>query len=155
MLTFRQSGWLSCLAFILHVLEEWPRFTHWAKVHVSSRFTRHDYNTIHIAGIAVSVVSALIVWLFPNRTIVFLFFAFVFAPAVFFNAMFHAGASPLTRTYCPSAITTLAIYLPLFALITDRAWVEGLLGPGKITVALVLAGLFHALEVGHNVFKAW
>jgi hypothetical protein len=48
-LTFRQAVWLFCPAFMLHVLEEWPRFTGWARLHASPRFTQRDYNVIHSA----------------------------------------------------------------------------------------------------------
>jgi uncharacterized protein with HXXEE motif len=154
-LTFAQAVWLFCPAFVLHVLEEWPRFTGWARLHASARFTQRDYNVIHAAGVAMSLLAALIVSRFPNRPVVFIFFAFVFTPAALFNTLFHLGASVLTRSYCPGAITAVAIYLPLFAVITTLAYREGLLGMGALIATLVLAGGFHAWEVGHNVFKAW
>ena len=154
-LSLGQAVWLFCPAFALHVLEEWPRFTEWARRHTSSRYTQRDYNVIHAAGVAASLLAALIVWSFPNRPVIFMFFAFVFAPGVLFNAVFHVGASVLTRSYCPGMITAVVIYLPLFALITDLAYKEGLLGFGSLLVTLVIAGIFHTWEVGHNVFKAW
>ena len=110
---------------------------------------------IHTAGIAASLLAALIVWHFPNRTVIFIFFAFVFAPSVLFNTAFHLIASVLTRSYCPGMITAVVIYLPLFALITDLAYKEGLLGMESLLATLVIAGVFHTWEVGHNVFKAW
>jgi hypothetical protein len=154
-LSFAQAVWLFCPAFTLHVLEEWPRFPGWAKRHVSPRFTQRDYNVIHTAGIAASLLAALIVWHFPNRAVIFIFFAFVFAPSVLFNTIFHVGASVLTRSYCPGMISSVVIYLPLFAFITDLAYKEGLLGIGSLLVTLVIAGTFHSWEVGHNVFKEW
>jgi hypothetical protein len=154
-IAFRHAVWLFCPAFALHVTEEWPRFTGWAKEHASRQFTQRDYNAVHIAGILISALSAAIVSLFPHSAVVFLFFAFVFAPSVFFNTLFHAGASLLTRTYCPGVITALLIYVPLFVLLTERAYRESLLTPGAIAATLLLAGVFHTWEVGHNVFKAW
>jgi len=148
-LTFVQAVWLFCSAFVLHILEEWPRLTGWARLHACERFTQRDYNVIHATGVAVSLLGALIVSRFQNRFVVFIFFAFVFTPAVLFNTLFHVGASVLARSYCPAAITAVAIYLPLFAVITTLAYREGLLA------TLVLAGVFHAWEVGHNVFKVW
>jgi len=60
-LTFTNAVWLFCPAFVLHVLEEWPRVTGWARLHASVRFTQRDYNLIHAAGIAASLLAALIV----------------------------------------------------------------------------------------------
>src|SRR5215467_5133397 len=65
-LTFAQAVWLFCPAFVLHLLEEWPRFTGWARLHASARFTQRDYNVIHAAGVAMSLLAALIVSRFPN-----------------------------------------------------------------------------------------
>jgi len=154
-LTFRQAVWLFCPAFMLHVIEEWPRLTGWAKRHASNQFTQRDYNSIHVAGIIGSILAALIVFWFPNRTVSFLFFAFVFTPSVFFNTLFHVGASILTRTYCPGVITAVTIYLPLFALVSELAYKEGLLSVGSVIATLLVGGVFHTWEVGHNVFKAW
>ncbi|MEO8130392.1 MAG: hypothetical protein ABI822_25050 [Bryobacteraceae bacterium] len=56
-----------------------------------------------------------------NPVIVFLILAFAFAPAIFFNTVFHAGASLLTTTYCRGVLTVVLIYLPLFALISTHA----------------------------------
>ena len=153
--SLRQAVWLVPLAFLRHVVEEWPRFTRWAQTHASKQFTRRDYNTTHIAGVCGSLLSAALVSRFPSQWMVFAFFAFMFAPGVFFNALFHAGASILTRTYCPGAITAVLIYLPLSILLTELAYAEGLLGPFTLAAVLSIAGLFHTWEVGHNVFKAW
>jgi uncharacterized protein with HXXEE motif len=153
--SFRDSVWLFPLAFMLHIGEEWPRFTIWARKYASNLYSRHDYTTIHLAGIISAFVFAAIVWRFPNRTIVFLFFAVVFAPGLFFNSVFHAGATVLARAYCPGVITALTIYLPLFVFISRLAWRERLLDPATLTLAMVIAGIFHTWEVGHNVFKAW
>ena len=153
--TFRQAVWLFCPAFVLHVCEEYPGFTRWAKQHASARFTQREYNAIHVAGIAGSALSAALVWAFPNPVVVFLFFAFVFAPAALFNTLFHAGGSLVTKTYCPGAVTSVGIYLPLFVLITARIHKEAVLSTAGLCIAAAIAGIFHAWEVGHNVFKRW
>ena len=85
----------------------------------------------------------------------FVFFAFVFAPGLFFNTLFHAGATVVTREYCPGVITALTLYLPVFFFVSSLAWRENLLDLGTLTAGLVIAGAFHTWEVGHNVFKAW
>lgn len=154
-LTFHQAIWFFPPAFLLHVVEEWPRFTRWAQAHASEQFTRRDYNTIHIAGISASLLSAALVWRFPNPWTVFVIFAFIFAPSVFFNTLFHAGASLLTRTHCPGVVTAILVYLPLSILLTERVYSERLLTPFALAASLLVAGLFHTWEVGHNVFKAW
>ena len=112
--TFREAVWLFPPSFILHVLEEWPRFTSWAQRYASALYSQRDYDAIHIAGIVSSVIFATIVSLFPISAVVFVFFAFVLAPGLFFNTLFHAGGTVVTRQYCPGVITALTLYLPVF-----------------------------------------
>ena len=154
-LTFRDAIWLFPPVFILHVLEEWPRFTDWAQRHASPLFTQHDYNTIHIAGIIAAFLFTLIVWGFPNRVVVFVFFAFVFGPSALFNTLFHAGATIIGHEYCPGVITALTLYLPTFSFVSRLAWRENRLDLKSLIAVLMIAGSFHFWEVGHNVFKAW
>lgn len=66
--TFQDAIWLFPPAFALHVLEEWPRFTSWARRNASPLFTQRDYNTIHVAGIIASILFTVIVSGFPNRS---------------------------------------------------------------------------------------
>ena len=154
-LTFGEAVWLFPAAFTLHVLEEWPRFTAWANRYASQGYTRHEYVMIHLAGILASVVSAALMWRFPYRALVFVFFALVFTPSVFWNAIFHAGATVVFRVYCPGVMTAVGVYPVLFYVVSRGAYREGLLSSGGWVAALVIAGVFHAWEVGHNVFKVW
>ena len=154
-LTFRDAVWLFPAAFALHVFEERPRFTNWARRNASDLFTQQDYDTIHLAGVIAAIVFAALMWRFPHRVLVFAFFAFVFAPGLFFNTFFHAGATVITREYCPGVITALTLYLPVFFFLSRLAWRENLMSAGALTAALIIGGAFHTWEVGHNVFKAW
>jgi hypothetical protein len=154
-MTFREAVWLFPLAFTLHVLEELPRFTMWAQRYASSDFTFGDYLKIHIAGIITAFIAAAVLYSYPNKILVFLFFAFMFTPAIFFNVFFHAGATVYFRAYCPGLATSLILYLPLFFIVSQRALSEDLISGKLAIVSFVIAGFFHAAEVGHNVFKAW
>ena len=154
-LSFHEAVWFFPLAFVLHVCEEWPSFTAWARRYASERFTRRDYVMIHVAGMILALLSAGVLWLLPSRLAVFVFFAFVFAPAVLFNSIFHAGATAVSSVYCPGLLTAIVSYLPLFYFLSRLAFREGLLTAGTGILALVIAGVFHVMEVGHNVYKAW
>src|ERR1051326_4953032 len=153
--TFRDAIWLFPPAFTLHVLEEWPRFTSWTKRYASPLFTQRDYITIHVAGIIASLLFTIIVSRFPNPALVFVFFAFILAPSLFFNTLFHAGAPAVTHEYCPGVITSLSLSLPIFFFVSSVAWRENLLDLRRFIVVLIVAGSFHIWEVGHNVFKRW
>ncbi len=154
-LTFRQAIWLFPFAFSLHVLEEWRQFTPWAMRYEPDHFTRHDYITIHVAGVITAFLSALLIQVLPYRSLMWAFFAFVFTPSVLFNALSHAGATAIYGVYGPGLLTALTIYLPLYYLLSRLPYHEGLLRGRAGLWALVVAGVFHVAEVSHNVFKAW
>ena|SRR5262252_252435 len=109
-LTFREAVWLFPFAFTLHVLEEVRQFTKWANRHASPHFTFQEYLKIHLAGIVAAFIATAAIWFFPNKVVVFIFFTFIFTPAVFFNILFHAGATAAFGAYCPGLLTALTVY---------------------------------------------
>lgn len=145
--------WLCPVAFTLHVLEELSGFTPWARRHINPNFTQHQYLRVHLAGIAAVTVTALILWLFPNRTLVYVFFTLLLTPSFFCNVFFHAGASVAYRFYSPGLITALLIYIPLYALLCRLAFASDVLSVDGWIVSTTIASLFHAIEVRHNVFR--
>src|SRR5262245_11203724 len=114
-----------------------------------------DYLTVHISGVLVAVAAPLLIRYFPNRVAIFLFFTFVFTPAVFFNVIFHAGATVVFSAYSPGLITAMTIYPVTFFVVSRQALREHLLSSRAAPISFLLAGLFHAADVSHNVFKAW
>ena len=107
-LNFRQAVWLFPIAYTLHVLEELPLFTSWARRYASPAFTMRDYLVIHMTGIVVAFVAPLVINRFPHRAVIFGFFAFIFTPAVCFNILFHAGATVAFGAYSPGLLTAVA-----------------------------------------------
>jgi len=152
---FRHAVWLFRSAFVLHVLEEWPEFVDWANRFASPSFTRGDYLFIHMSGVAGAFLAAAWLSLQRSRPLVFLFFALLFLPALFWNTFFHVGATAALGTYCPGAWTAAILYPPTVYLVSRSALREGPLSVASWSLALFLAGGFHFLEVGHNVFRAW
>jgi uncharacterized protein with HXXEE motif len=154
-LGFRRLVWLFPIAYVLHVLEELPRFTAWAIRYANPGFTMRDYLTVHVAGVVVAVAAPLVISYFPNRFVVFVFFTFVFTPAAFFNILFHAGATVLFGVYCPGLITALTVYPAVWFLLSRIALREALLSMPLTVVSFGVAGFFHVADVSHNVFKVW
>lgn len=154
-LSFREAVWLFPFAFLVHVMEELPRFTSWANRYASPRYTFREYLTIHAAGIIGAFIAAVLIQFFQNKVLIFVFFALMFAPGMFFNIFFHAGATIAFRAYCPGLLSALIVYPPTVWLVTERALAEGFLSSKALLASFILAGLFHAAEVSRNVFKAW
>ena len=154
-MSFGQAVVLFPLAVSLHVLEEWPGFPRWARRFASEKYSDREYIVTHILAIVLAVGSVVLIRAFPNNWMLFGFWAFMFGPGIVCNALFHAGATALTRTYCPGVITSLLVYVPLSALLVFLALREGLFTGTLLMAALAVAGILHAIEVGHNVFKRW
>jgi uncharacterized protein with HXXEE motif len=134
------------------VLEELPRFTPWVQRHINPDFTQKHYLKVHLPGIVGFIGATFILWLFPNRPLVLIFFTFMFTPSFFCNFFFHAGASIAYRSYSPGLITGIVIYLPLYALTCKLIFSSGLITERWWVFSTIIAACFHALEVRHNVF---
>lgn len=154
-ISFHKAIWLFPIAFTLHVAEEICCFTAWAQKYASPGFTFDSYLKIHITGIVVSFLTAFILSKYPKKVLAFPLFAFVIIPAIFWNMFFHVGATVYFGSYCPGVVTAVLIYIPLFLLVTKSALKDGLLKRNSAFLAIIIAGVFHFFEVGHNVFKAW
>ena len=150
-ISFREAVWLFPAATTLHFLEEAPRFAKWAQAHASPLYTRSRWRKIHVIGMAyvIAFTSALV--LFPNRHATFLFFALCFAQ-IFFNTLFHLGATLFFRSYCPGLVTALLLYPVLFWYLSSLAHRRGLLSLGAGVVACITAAVIHACDVATSVF---
>jgi hypothetical protein len=154
-LTFRHALALYPLCTLLHVLEEWPRFPRWARRHASPTYSDRRYLVTHAATIGLAASGAALVGLWPVPAVAFGFFALLFGPAVLWNACFHLGASVRSRSYCPGAVTSGLLYLPLATCLVRLAVRDGVLSTPVLGAALVVAVLVHVLEVGRSVFARW
>ena len=154
-LRFSRIVWLFPVAYALHVLEELPHFTNWARQYANASFTMRNYLTVHITGVIVAVAAPLLIRYFPNRAVILVFFTFVFTPALFFNIIFHASATAVFRAYSPGLLTAITIYPVTFFLVARQALREDLMSGRVAIISFLLAGLFHTADVSHNVFKTW
>ena len=108
-LSFHQAVWLFLPAFALHVLEEVPQFTAWAKRHTSPRFTRADFLRNNGLGMALSALLCAAVAVFPHPAVVFVFFALGVWQAGF-NTVFHVATTAAYGVYSPGLLTSLTLY---------------------------------------------
>ena len=152
---FREAVLLFPIAQALHVLEEWPGFPRWARRFASRDYTDREYVTTHVLALAVALVASMFVRAVPTPSVVFVFFAFVFGPGILCNAFFHAAGTIASRTYCPGLLTGVFLYVPLSALLVVITVHTQVLSVRMVLLALLIAAMFHTIEVGHNVFKRW
>lgn len=150
-LTFSQASWLFPVVFALHVLEEAPLFTAWARRYTSPRFTQADFVRNNAMGMVMGVSFCLAVWLFPNRIAIFLFFVLGLNQS-FLNTLFHIGTTAAYGVYSPGLITSLTLYPLLFYYLSHLAYQQGLMSTQGGIVALVIAAVVHAVVVAQQVY---
>ncbi len=155
MLTFGDAALCYPLITAAHVLEEWHRFPAWAQRFASPRYSRREYERTHVATLVVATSGALLVRIIPGSWSTLVFFGLLFGPAVACNALFHIGASVVTRTFCPGVVTSAVLYVPATVVLIAAVLRDALLGPVALGATLAVAAVLHVLEVGHNVFKRW
>src|SRR6266849_1277685 len=148
---FRQAVWLFPLATALHFLEEAPHFADWASKHALPSYTHQRWRRIHGLGMVFSIAFCALASIFPNRYVVFLFFALCLSESVL-NSLFHLGATAFSGVYCPGLITALVLYPPLFWYLSQIAYREGLLTNTLGLAAFLIAVLVHTVDVATSVF---
>jgi hypothetical protein len=154
-MSFSHAIWLFPVAYALHVAEEYPRFVRWAQQHASPAYTLREYRRVHAFGGLSSLAIATFLFFFPESVFVILAFEFAIAPGLLCNALFHSGASIVTRSYCPGVVSALVVYIPVFVTISVAAIRRGLITTDGLAGTALIALAFHVWEVGHNVFKRW
>jgi hypothetical protein len=150
-LPFRLAVWLFPFATALHFLEEAPHFANWASKYALPSYTRQRWRRIHGLGMLFAIAFCELASIFPNRYVVFLFFALCLSESVL-NTLFHVGATAFSGVYCPGLITALVLYPPLFWYLSEIAHREGLLTNTLGLVAFLIAGAIHAIDVATTVF---
>ena len=150
-LPFRQAVWLFPFATALHFLEEAPQFANWATKYALPSYTRQRWRRIHGLGMVFAIAFCALASIFPNRYVVFLFFALCLSESVL-NGLFHVGATAFSGVYCPGLITSLVLYPPLFWYLSQIAYREGLLTNTLGLVAFLIAVVIHTVDVATSGF---
>ena len=154
-LSFREFALLLPFATALHIYEEWPEFPRWARRFASTSYSDREYVIAHVAALFGSLTFAAALWAWPSTWLVKVFLLVWLGPGVFWNAVFHASATVIARSYCPGSLTGILVYLPLSIALGWLALCESIVESPTLVALFLGAGLLHTLEVGHNVFKRW
>ena len=140
-------------AFALHVLEEAPGFTAWARRHASERYTQRDFLRNNALGLGITGAATYVLARSSRRRGVFLvYYSTIFTQQALFNTVFHTGTTIAWREYSPGIITSLTLFLPLWWRLTRQALDDGLLTRRGAVLASAVGGTIHAGAVAQQVF---
>ena len=139
-------------ALALHVLEEAPRFTAWARRQASKRYTQLDFVRNNALGLAITGAATYVLARSSRRRVFCVYYSTILTQQARFNTVFHVGTAVAWREYSPGLITSLTLFLPLWWRLTRLALDDGLITRGGAVLASAVGGTIHAGAVAQQVF---
>ena len=138
----------------LHVMEEAPGFSQWARRHASPAYTQADFLRINTVGLVSTAALTRAVAGRRSRLAFVAWWSLVLTQQALFNPVFHVGTTVAWRERSPGVVTSVLLFLPLWAAITARALRDGLLTRRTAFAGAAAGGALHAAAVRQQVFRA-
>jgi hypothetical protein len=137
--------WIPCVVFVVHVLEEVPRFPAWATKHFAP-MSRAWFVYSHVPLLAgIIYVCAQAQAAAPGSG--WVLFAFALQWALGINVLFHVGTTIWFREYSPGLVTALLVVLPATIYLHNRVVAEGLLTDAQIRIAIAVGAVVSVAAV--------
>jgi hypothetical protein len=150
-MSFRRLAWAFPAAYAVHVAEEAPGFTEWARRNASKRYTERDFLLNNALGFVSTTAATVAVTRAQRRTLDLAYYTLVVTQQAAFNAVFHAVSTVAFREYSPGLVTSV-LHLPLWRRLTRAAVAERRLTKRDVVVCTFFAGILHAGVVARQVF---
>jgi hypothetical protein len=148
----RRLAWLLPAAYAVHVAEEAPGFTRWARAHASERYSQRDFVVNNTLGFVGTVAATGLLSRWAPRPLVLAYYMAIVTQQALFNPVWHAGEAVARRAYHPGVVTSLVLFLPLWWALTRAALREHLLSRRDAALCVAVAGALHALVVAEQVY---
>jgi hypothetical protein len=149
-MSFRKLAWAFPAAYAVHVAEEAPGFTAWARRNASPRYTNRDFVRINGLGFVGTVGATFAVTRARSRTLDLAYYSLV-ATQQAVNAVFHSATTVAFREYSPGLITSV-LTVSLWRRLTGAALTEKLLTKHDVVACTLMAPIVHAGVVARQVF---
>lgn len=114
--TIRYLALLAPIVFVLHVLEEGPKFVPWFNRLVEPDITEAAFLRVNGTAFVITVVLAAVLFATREPAVAVLDLAWV-GFLMLANALLHVAATVVHRTYSPGVVTAVLLYLPYFAVL--------------------------------------
>jgi len=150
-MTFRGLAWAFPVAYLVHVAEEAPGFTEWARRNASARYTQRDFITNNTVGFLTTLAATAAVTRTPLRALNLAYYSLVVTQQAAFNAVFHVASTVAYREYSPG-LGTSVLNVSLWRALTRSAIAELRLTKREAATCTLVAGIVHAVVVARQVF---
>jgi hypothetical protein len=135
----------------VHVAEEAPGFTAWARRNASARYTQRDFVHNNLLGLASTIAVTTLVTRGRSRALDLAYYTLVVTQQAVFNAVFHATATVTFGEYSPGLVTSI-LNVSLWLRLTRAAISERRLTTRDVVACTAVAGVVHAGVVARQVF---
>jgi hypothetical protein len=128
--------WLVPVAYLIHILEESPRFVPWATKYLGAPETFGQFIVGNVIFMAYVVIATSLAIFYTNEGTLIL--GLSAAAWIFSNFLIHAYYTLRTGIYSPGVVTAGAIYVPVSVYIYSNFWVSGLLNNLDIVLSMLI-----------------
>ena len=149
--SFRRTAWTFPAAYVVHVAEEAPGFTAWARRNASERYTQTDFVRNNALGFVSTIAATAAITRSERRALALAYYTLVVTQQAVFNALFHVGTTIAYREYSPGVVTSV-LTVPLWRRLTRAALAEHRLSRRELNACVLLAGIVHAAVVARQVY---
>ncbi len=128
--------WLVPVAYLVHILEESPRFVPWAQKYLGAPETFGQFVIGNIIFMAYVIIATSLAIFYPSELT--LVIGLSTAAWIFSNFLIHAYYTLRTGEYSPGVVTASAIYVPVSLYIYYNFLGSGLLNSLDIILSIII-----------------
>ncbi|HPH35499.1 MAG TPA: HXXEE domain-containing protein [Methanoregulaceae archaeon] len=128
--------WLVPLAYVIHIIEETPRFVPWAKRYFSAPSTFAQFVLGNIIFMGYVLTAVFLATFYPCEWTLVL--GLSTAAWIFSNFLIHASLTLYTGEYSPGVVTASALYAPVSVYIYATFLGSGIPSNAGIIVSIII-----------------
>src|SRR5207248_1609123 len=117
--SFRRMACTFPAACVVHVAEEAPGFTSWARRNAPERYTQTDFLRNNALGFVSTIAATVAITRSRRRALALTYYTLVVTQQAIFNALFHVGTTLAYREYSPCVVTSV-LTVPLWGVPDPR-----------------------------------
>jgi hypothetical protein len=128
--------WFVPIAYIIHIIEETPRFVPWAKRYLSAPSTFGQFVIGNVIFMVYVLISVFLATFYPREWTLVL--GLSTAAWIFSNFLLHAFLTLYTGEYSPGVVTASALYAPLTVYIYANFLGSGIVSTADIVGSIII-----------------
>jgi hypothetical protein len=128
--------WLVPLAYVIHIIEETPRFVPWAKRYFSAPSTFAQFVLGNVIFMGYVLIAVFLATFYPREWTLVL--GLSTAAWIFSNFLIHASLTLYTGEYSPGVVTASALYAPVTVYIYATFLGSGILSNADIIGSIII-----------------